>query len=460
MEMKGIVNINVEQIYMHPENPRKNIGDVTELAESIKKNGVMQNLTVIPGHWTNGVVSEDGWSEEGYTLIIGHRRCAGAKLAGMREVPCMVREGMPLKEQISTMLEENMQRNDLTIFEQAQGFQMMLDLGETEDTIAEKTGFSKATIRHRINIAKLDQSELQSKEQDGSFQLSLTDLYELEKIKDVETRNKILKEAKNSRDISWKVESTLSSLKRNETAEKLIQMMEDMGIKKAPESATQGIYTSAWEMLKSYNLDAKIPDSISVKAKKTDVLYYLKYAYEIRIIRKAPKKPQTEADKARKEMDRKKKEMKAMLEEMNARKREFILAILEGKIDALPKKEVPAVQEELWNALLSMGTYLSISSMYNVYTGKAEYSCTQEEKEAAQKKVAEFSSLHQMLALLNKAMEGVSELYNYYGCYDAEKAAKLMKGYKILDKYGWSFEEDEAKLLDGTHELYVVNGEA
>lgn len=44
------------------------------------------------------------------------------------------------------MLEENMQRNDLTIYEQAQGFQMMLDLGETAETIAEKTGFSTSTI--------------------------------------------------------------------------------------------------------------------------------------------------------------------------------------------------------------------------------------------------------------------------------------------------------------------------
>lgn len=41
------------------------------------------------------------------------------------------------------MLEENMQREDLTVWEQAQGFQMMLDLGETEDTIADKTGFQQ-----------------------------------------------------------------------------------------------------------------------------------------------------------------------------------------------------------------------------------------------------------------------------------------------------------------------------
>ena len=67
------------------------------------------------------------------------------------------------------MLEENMQRSDLTIYEQAQGFQLMLDLGDTEEQIAEKTGFSKTTIRRRLNIAKLNQDELKKKEHAEGF---------------------------------------------------------------------------------------------------------------------------------------------------------------------------------------------------------------------------------------------------------------------------------------------------
>lgn len=86
-------------------------------------------MTVIPGHWT----------DNDYTLIIGHRRCAAAKEAGVKEVPCRVVEGFGRKEQISIMLEENMQRSDLTAVEQAEDFQMMLDLGETAESIAEKT---------------------------------------------------------------------------------------------------------------------------------------------------------------------------------------------------------------------------------------------------------------------------------------------------------------------------------
>ena len=172
MEEKIITYIAVENIHQHPDNPRKDLGDLSELSESIKKKGIMQNLTVIPGHWDE----KTEWHEDGYTLIIGHRRCAAAKLAGLKELPCRVVDDMGKKEQVSTMLEENMQRNDLTIYEQANGFQMMLDLGETEESIAEKTGFSKTTVRHRLNIAKLNKKVLQEKEKDDGFQLSLKDL--------------------------------------------------------------------------------------------------------------------------------------------------------------------------------------------------------------------------------------------------------------------------------------------
>lgn len=71
MEVKGIVTIGLEHIHPHPDNPRKDLGDLTELAESIKKNGIMQNLTVIP---------KEGEPGE-YITIIGHRRSAAAKLA-------------------------------------------------------------------------------------------------------------------------------------------------------------------------------------------------------------------------------------------------------------------------------------------------------------------------------------------------------------------------------------------
>ena len=224
-------NLMVEQIYEHPDNPRKNLGDLTELTESIRKNGIMQNMTVVPGHWMSAEEKratenellkmipegeeytklrheyEAGYSSKGYTLLIGHRRFAAGKAAGVEVFPCRVATGLTQLDQVGIMLEENMQRNDLTIMEQANGFQMMLDLGDTPELIAEKTGFSKTTVYHRLNIAKLDQKELKKKEENDGFQLSLKDLYELEKIEDMNTRNKVLKEAFSSADLATRAKS-------------------------------------------------------------------------------------------------------------------------------------------------------------------------------------------------------------------------------------------------------------
>ena len=121
--MAEIKYIPVSKLWRHPDNPRKDLGDVTELAESIKVNGVLQNLTVVP---LIGEITKK-WDGESYRVIIGHRRLAAAKLAGLEELPCVVVE-MSEREQLSTMLTENMQRSDLTVYEQAQGFQMMLDM--------------------------------------------------------------------------------------------------------------------------------------------------------------------------------------------------------------------------------------------------------------------------------------------------------------------------------------------
>ena len=67
MTTSGITNINAKLIHQHPDNPRKDLGDLTELSESIKKKGIMQNLTVIPGYWDEDKTHHD----EGYTPIIG-----------------------------------------------------------------------------------------------------------------------------------------------------------------------------------------------------------------------------------------------------------------------------------------------------------------------------------------------------------------------------------------------------
>ena len=171
--------IPTDKLHPHPDNPRKVIGDVSELAESIKANGILQNLTVVP--------NDDNWDD--FTVIIGHRRLAAAKQAGLTELPCAIVE-MTEKEQLSTMLTENMQRSDLTVYEEAKGCQLLLDLGDTVAEVAEKTGFSESKIRRRVKLCELDEESFKESQ---LRQPTLQDYDRLNQIKDIEVKNELLK---------------------------------------------------------------------------------------------------------------------------------------------------------------------------------------------------------------------------------------------------------------------------
>ena len=178
--MPQIVNIAIDRLFPHSDNPRKDLGDLSELAASIKASGVLQNLTVVPDEPDN--------PDTDYTIIIGHRRYAAAKIAGLTELPCIVVE-MSEREQLQTMLVENMQRSDLTVYEQAQGFQMMLNMGDSVAEIAEKSGFSQTTIRRRVKLLDLDRQKFQKAESRGA---TLNDYLELDKLDSPEDKNKAL----------------------------------------------------------------------------------------------------------------------------------------------------------------------------------------------------------------------------------------------------------------------------
>ena len=174
--MKQLVMLPVKEIQPHPNNPRKDLGDLSELTESIKKNGIMQNLTVVK--------NEGG----GYTVIIGHRRLEAAKAAGVSEVPCAVAE-LDEGEQLATMLLENMQRQDLTVYEQAEGIQLLLDMDFSVTDIAQKTGFSESTVRRRTKLLSLDRVKFKESQ---ARQVSLKDYEQLFEIEDKGIQNELL----------------------------------------------------------------------------------------------------------------------------------------------------------------------------------------------------------------------------------------------------------------------------
>ena len=184
-----LIYISIEKLHPHPDNPRKDLGDLTELCESIKVNGIFQNLTVVPC---------TGYHYGDYTVVIGHRRMAAAKLAGLSELPCVIAE-MSEREQLAAMLLENMQRSALTEYEEACGMQMMLDLGDTIETIAESTGISETTVRRRLKLKSLDEEKLRGAIARGGTVMDYEKVYS---IKDRELQNKVL-DAVGTNNFEW-----------------------------------------------------------------------------------------------------------------------------------------------------------------------------------------------------------------------------------------------------------------
>lgn len=447
MEAKEIVNIGLEHIHPHPDNPRKDLGDLTELAESIKKNGILQNLTVIP---------KEGEPGE-YIAIIGHRRSAAAKLAGVTEAPCRIVEGMTHKEQVSTMLEENMQRGDLTIWEQAQGFQMMLDLGDTAEQIADKTGFSKTTIRHRLNIAKLDQKELKKKtDEHGAFQLSLKDLYELEKIEDIKIRDRVLKEAHDSRDLVWRAKQAVIEETRQKNLKAFISLFEKAGIKPASKKAEEERWSEKWEVLKEWQLDKPAPEALG-KLKGDNLQYVTYWGNTVAVIKPAKKKEKklSEYEIQQIEIKNAKKEIRQKAKAMFDKADIFIKEVIAGKIQ--PVKEDVELYKELLCALAVGNVEFWESDIVKLYCGKDMYEAQKNESEYQEflKWKENLSPLHRVIA----QMSGIRkyDLYRYNAEWDENNARRIKAVFSFLAKYGFSVSEEEEKLLDGTDELYVKN---
>lgn len=439
-----IQEIELSKLKIHPRNVRKTYRDIDELAESIKAKGILQNLTVVP----------DPDEDDTYFVVIGNRRLTAARKAGIKTAPCFVAE-MSEKEQASAMLMENMQRDDLTIYEQAQGFQMVLDLGETEEGLSEKTGFSKSTIRRRLNIAKLDQDALQEKEKEDGFQLSLTDLYELEKIKSVEKRNQILKEAKNSREITSGVQRIVSEEKQKATKKKIIALMKKTGIGEAPEKAKMEIYTNKWETVKSYSLRDEAPKRLDVQKDEKETLYYLEYWSEVKIIRKAKKQKRelTPEEKRRAERDGRKKRVKAAAKEMAACRRDFILDIIAGKVK--PLEDSGEAMRKLWDVMRKCSSYISDGSISSFLMGKSSYDASEEEKEEAAGKIENLSVPELTLIAAYNGTENL-ELSEWTGDFSKRTGEILTGFYEVLMMYGFTHaSDDEVKLLNGTHDLYT-----
>ena len=147
-ETHGIREIPTRSIQPNPHQPRHIFqeSELNDLAQSIREHGILQPL----------IVSKDT-DEEGYTLIAGERRLQAARLAGLDDVPVVVRT-VTDQEQLELALIENVQRSDLSALEKASAFKQLADeFNLTHDQIAASVGVSRVSVTNTIRLLNLPQ---------------------------------------------------------------------------------------------------------------------------------------------------------------------------------------------------------------------------------------------------------------------------------------------------------------
>lgn len=214
-----IENLQVDDLHANPNNPRKQVGDVDELASSIRSQGIKQPLLVTP----NGETDIDGHKQ--YRVVIGHRRLAAARQAGLSTVPAIVEE-MDARREREIMLVENTQRSDLTPVEEADGYQGLLDLGVGVKEMAEKTGRSDRFVRRRLKIARIPQET-----RDMSADFSQLSLDQLDRLAEFESDPDMQQELARADDFDWTYQRLCRERRKTIWHDKALKALAKAGIK-------------------------------------------------------------------------------------------------------------------------------------------------------------------------------------------------------------------------------------
>lgn len=445
-----IQNIAINKISPHPDNPRKDLGDLTELAASIKAQGVLQNLTVVP--YIGEVTGEpiDGI----FRVVIGHRRLAAAKLAGLTEVPCAISNMKP-HEQVSTMLLENIQRSDLTLYEQAQGIQMLINFGDSVATISERTGFSESTVRRRVKLLELDDAKFRKSVERGA---TLADYVELEKIEDIELRNSVLAEI-GTQNFKWSLSRALDEEKTRARKAELISWMDEWAVRlDKVEDRDKLKYLQNFYNFKRGDFE-KPADAENVQ------YFYTVGNYQIDLYRVKLASDQDAAPPVDERYE-KYREQGKRLEEMDAQAHKLRFDFVSNYTGA--KKHTKDISDFLLRGLIMSGYRLEFDEedflkLLGIEMTEEPEDAEDWEEPAIMDLIADEFSAHPERIMLaaaycvsgDNAREGYHKQNYQERRHEHADNDTLDFVYESLEKLGYELSDEEKALRDGTHELFT-----
>lgn len=147
---KSIITLSINEVEPNREQPRKEFNEsaLSELSKSIEKNGIIQPVLVRP---------KAGGS---YQIVAGERRWRAARMAGLTEIPVVIRE-MSDEEAAVFALIENLQREDLNPIEEAEGIRSLIEeFGMTQEEAADRVGKSRTAVTNTLRLLKLPENIL------------------------------------------------------------------------------------------------------------------------------------------------------------------------------------------------------------------------------------------------------------------------------------------------------------
>lgn len=154
--------VEVEKIVPNPYQPRRFFDEakLKDLSDSIRQYGVLQPLVVTQRE----SAKDDGGLSVQYELIAGERRLRGAKIAGLSQVPVIIRDGeQSEQEKLELAIIENLQREDISAVERAHAFKQLVDsFGLSHVQIASKVGKSREYVSNTIRLLQLSEEMLQA----------------------------------------------------------------------------------------------------------------------------------------------------------------------------------------------------------------------------------------------------------------------------------------------------------
>ena len=148
----GAVKLNINDIEPNREQPRKDFDEtaLSELADSIAQHGLIQPIVVKPT------------AQGRYSIIAGERRWRACRMAGLNEVPVIIKDADD-QTLMEIALIENLQREDLNAVEEALGYRSLIDsFGLTQDEVAKKMGKSRSAVTNALRLLALNDAELEA----------------------------------------------------------------------------------------------------------------------------------------------------------------------------------------------------------------------------------------------------------------------------------------------------------